>query len=64
MTSLIYFFQLHLNACLQFQLYKTTGARGTELPPLPPFFFLTFCLHIYFQLSFLFLYYFISFSLF
>jgi hypothetical protein len=28
-----------------------TGARGTELTPPPPF-FLTFCLHIYFQYNF------------
>ena len=26
---------------------STTGARGTDLPPLPPFF--SFCLQIYFQ---------------
>ena len=29
------------------RLVITTGARGNELPP-PPF-FLTFCLHIYYQ---------------
>ena len=43
----IVFHQQYFHVFIIIQMYNaTTGARGTDLPPT---FFLTFCLQIYFQ---------------
>ena len=46
----IVFHQQYFHVFIIIQMYNaTTGARGTDLPPT---FFLTFCLQIYFQSNF------------